>query len=440
MSNQKKQQQQQQQRMMLRPVAVFPPTPEDETSLADLQPSADKFKQSEQCEQTPQSAWTLDASTGPQRTSMVETPTWPSSYVALSRFEFEHGKGNDGTKVLLVEWDSAALPLPIPDATDAASSAAAARLWEWSIAWEGKANYNVLAVRDTSSNTVDKDSTVLRVYFLLPPGAQIPHLVTILYTRVASKDQSGRDDADPGNDPGGDQGEEPVELWTKPMPAIYPASLDPSGGGGGDGGGATSRLGVLHTLWAKQRLADLTAEIESEMKVNSESIGLQIALQEHDWIVDHFAVGEPSGTSASHHYLPSPESPMARQANPRSPVGGRLGEKLKGLKLATSPADLAAASQARKAAAMRASSSAHASHPPRSAAVLGVLGTLVGTHTAVDAAAVAPRSLDAVIQGTDAAAAGTTATDGGADGEDELFALPLSPRSPEMARSPFSIL
>ena len=49
--------------------------------------------------------------------NVVETPTSPSSAFTLSRFEFEAGtKGNEGTKILMVEWDARA-------ATDAASSA-----------------------------------------------------------------------------------------------------------------------------------------------------------------------------------------------------------------------------------------------------------------------------------------------------------------------------
>ncbi len=33
---------------------------------------------------------------------VVETPTSPSSALALSRFEFETDKGNEGTKILMV--------------------------------------------------------------------------------------------------------------------------------------------------------------------------------------------------------------------------------------------------------------------------------------------------------------------------------------------------
>ncbi len=44
----------------------------------------------------------------PERLSLVKTHTSPSSAIALSRFEFEADKGNEGTKILMVEWDSAA--------------------------------------------------------------------------------------------------------------------------------------------------------------------------------------------------------------------------------------------------------------------------------------------------------------------------------------------
>lgn len=49
-------------------------------------------------------------------------------------------------------------------------------------------------------------------------------------------------------------------------------------------------------------------------------------------------------------------------------------------------------------------------------------------------------SLDAII-GSGVAQAATAKVGGGDEAhEDELFALPMSPRSPEMKRSPFSIL
>ena len=41
----------------------------------------------------------------PEPLDVVETPTSPSSGLARSRFEFETDKRNEGTKILMVEWD-----------------------------------------------------------------------------------------------------------------------------------------------------------------------------------------------------------------------------------------------------------------------------------------------------------------------------------------------
>ncbi|CAK7202395.1 hypothetical protein SEUCBS139899_005118 [Sporothrix eucalyptigena] len=216
------------------------------------------------------------------------------------------------------------------------------------------------------------------------------------------------------------------------MPAIYPAGLGPDVD-------TTGGRGVLHTLWAKQRLVSLADEIEAEMKTNSESIGLQIALQEQDWVTEHFGIEGPNSPNANLPYLPSPESPTVRAAMPRSPIGGKLGEKLRGLKLATSPADLAAALWSKPTASTSNTRSAEAANAPKPG---GVLGPRPGLRTYVEPYAGFHSSLDAVIQ-DDHDARGNTdviASDNAADGEDELFALPLSPRSPEMARSPFSLL
>ncbi|EPE04697.1 hypothetical protein F503_06246 [Ophiostoma piceae UAMH 11346] len=326
---------------------------------------------------------------GPAHVGIIDSPTTPSSSSVLSRFEFENGKGNEGTKVLLVEWE--------------------AEGQEWTIDWDGRADYNMLAVGGEDTGQPGQDKTIRRVYFLMPPGALIPSQVQLRGTAVGSNNDEG------------------TVLWTRPMPAIYPASLGP----GEDGAG---KRGVLHTLWAQRRLADLMAEIEAEMQTNSESIGLQIAFQEQDWISDHFGVGERSGLGPadspsylpyhlqhegqhrglSQSALPSPRNPSARSAKARSPIGGKLGEKLKGLKLATSPSELAAVSQA-------------------SSSTLIVAHTSVGLPSGMN-------SLDAVVQGGGATSAPVGGASDGGDGEDELFALPLSPRSPEMTRSPFSFL
>ena len=240
---------------------------------------------------------------------VVETPTSPSSSLARSRFEFETDKRNEGTKILMVEWDD-----PGPGhGGDAAETGNGNGSNDWEVSWEGKGA--VLPVWDTGSET-DDSNNIHRVYFLLPPGSPVPSLIDI--TR---------------------RGGAGAILRTTPMPAIFPAGLTTAQQDAG-------LRGVLHTIWARRRLAELQAEIAAEMKANGESVGLEMAMQERQWIVDHFGLAPDDG----HPGIPQPTrlhipQSGAGPASPRSPLGGRLGEKLRGLKLATSPAELAAASQ-----------------------------------------------------------------------------------------------
>lgn len=48
-----------------------------------------------------------------------------SSSGALARFEFEAGRGNEGTKILMVEWEDE-------------EEGGEARTGDWEISWEGK--------------------------------------------------------------------------------------------------------------------------------------------------------------------------------------------------------------------------------------------------------------------------------------------------------------
>ena len=231
---------------------------------------------------------------------VVEAPTSPSSGLALSRFEFETGKGNEGTKIIMVEWD-------------VSGHDEKSQVSDWDISWDGK--QSALAVSDASSGS---SSSVRRVYFLLPTGAPVPALISI--TPKAAWENN------PVSGP---------VLRTKPMPAIFPAELTNKQQAG--------LRGVLHTIWAKQRLAELDAEIEVEMRTNDESVGLEMAAQERQWIVDHFGLGPDHGVpNNTKLYIPQP---APGPASPRIPIAGKLGEKLRGLKLSTSPAELAAASQ-----------------------------------------------------------------------------------------------
>lgn len=230
--------------------------------------------------------------------NVVETPTSPSSAFILSRFEFETGtKGNEGTKILMVEWDAAAA---------LGNAKAKASLDDWEVKWDGKEALAVLPIRDAET-----PESTCRIHFLLPPKAPIPTLITVSPTKST----------------------EAADLHTKPLPAIFPEGLINEDKG---------TRGVLHTIWAKSRLEQLEDEIVAEMKANGESVGLEMALQERQWIVDHF--GLQIDTSSAEAIPLSPRGVDASSpVSPRSPIGGRLGEKLRGLKLATSPAELAAA-------------------------------------------------------------------------------------------------
>lgn len=284
--------------------------------------------------------------------NVVETPTSPSAAFTLSRFEFQDGtKGNEGTKILMVEWDAtAALSATTgkealekgQDAeaahskdseTTALSSSAAgitADASDWDVKWDGKEVLtNVQPIRDA-----DTPPATCRLYFLLPPGAPIPALVTVSH-RGGRSDGAVAQDTPPAI----------PDLHAKPLPAIFPEGL------AGQDKGAR---GVLHTIWARARLGQLEAEIAAEMKSNGESVGLEMALQERQWIVDHFGLGPNGGADGSlgggigeggAGRLATQGGAPGSPASPRSPVGGRLGEKLKGLKLATSPAELAAAKE-----------------------------------------------------------------------------------------------
>lgn len=56
-------------------------------------------------------------------------PDGTISITALARFEFEAGKGNDGTKILMIEWE---------DDDDLGRCAASAdQGGSWHVAWEG---------------------------------------------------------------------------------------------------------------------------------------------------------------------------------------------------------------------------------------------------------------------------------------------------------------
>jgi len=203
---------------------------------------------------------------------------------ALVRFEFEAGRGNEGTKILMVEWEE----------EDSHSSSTEESSGDWEVSWEGKTT--LLSARDGAEDRLH------RIYFLLGPGISIPPVV-----KLARKKGSAP----------------PLEV--KPLPAIFPAEL-------GLRGTAAGRRGILHTRYAKQRLAALQKEIEREMRTNGEGIGLEIAMQEKQWLEDNFGIG-PRAVDA-----------LASPTSPKTPGAGRLAERLRGLKLGTSASELSGSS------------------------------------------------------------------------------------------------
>jgi hypothetical protein len=164
---------------------------------------------------------------------------------------------------------------------------------DWEVSWEGKST--VLSARDGAEGRLH------RVYFLIPPGASIPRIVKVA--------QAGG-----------------KTLQTNPLPAIFPPEL-------GASATTSGKLGVLHTVYAKQRLSVLQKEIELEMKTNGEGVGLEMAMQEKQWIEENFGVGPRVINDQD--YTTSPIS-----ASPKTPGGSRITEKLRGLKLGTSDSEL----------------------------------------------------------------------------------------------------
>jgi len=344
----------------------------------------------------------------------VESPSLTSGN-ALARFEFEPGRSSkDGTKVLMVEWEE--------DATTREVGG------EWEITWEGKKTVLPAKEQETAEEEGEGEvpAAVNRLYFLLGPGIPIP---TVVNLRKATA----------------------VSWHTSPLPAIFAPEL-----------GATAtqegKKGVLHTIWAKKRLQVLQHEIDSESRTNTEGIGLEMAAAEKEWIERNFGV-------ASKLSMPTPPLPQS----PRSPGGGRLLDKLKGLKLGTGAQDLTA----HNTAGTDSSNPAPANNnnnplsPETSDVAVGSFGcftALKGPPPTSTLAAKPPQrtfvpqrqqhgmmgSLNALAGGggnggSEAGFSRPTEARKQEDDDDEdeandndLFALPMSPRSPEMTKSPFS--
>jgi hypothetical protein len=332
----------------------------------------------------------------------VESPSL-STPSARARFEFEDGQGNKGTKILMVEWED-------DDTTKDISGS-------WTVAWENKSH--VLPAEEkcvSSPESANPESSASgrqashRLYFLLPAHKQIPTTINLTLNPT--------------------DGSIPPVLWkTNPLPAIFPPGLsDATVEGRGKG--------VLHTMWAKKRLQTLEREIEEEAKQNCEGIALQIAIGEKEWILENFGISMRTRSPPPLQIRPVPHDGPLSPMTPISPGGSRLTEKLRGLKLQTT-------------AESRASEQSLASPDDDDVAVpicQKKREKLVAEHVSAPVTArVVPKPSSFLTQSSSASMmslgsvlAGQSYEPPQRDEEDELFALPLSPRSPEMLKSPFS--
>jgi hypothetical protein len=332
------------------------------------------------------------------------TPDTLKGVTALARFEFEAGRGNDGTKVMMVEWQ---------DDTSRHQHGS------WHVSWSGKRT--VFPADDRPSDKIR------RSYFLLAPGATVPPHLTLAYQPVANAETAPA---------------EPLSMTVKPLPAIFTPEL-----------GATAKTsgkkGVLHTIWAKKRLQSLEKEIVSEQEHNLEGIALEMAVAERHWIQDNFGLQSRPGTlDISATASAQPAAPVSPSLNAPLTPNSRLSEKLKGLSLGTSEKDLAAK-------ANTITSDLHPLSPEVSDMAYSSFSAFRAGPASPKSASAAPRRMvaqsppAAILQQQAAEESGhslnfisniSNSVSGGStsDDPDDLFAVALSPRSPDIAKSPFS--
>ena len=329
---------------------------------------------------------------------------------------------------------------------------------DWEISWEGKRT--VLPAREqadaTTKDTNATDVPVNRLYFLLGAGVAVPTTVRLQKGNI---------------------------IWrTNPLPAIFSPEL-----------GATARAagkkGVLHTIWAKKRLQVLQKEIDAEARDNMEGVGFEMAVAEKEWIEANFGVlAKPSGVVVP---VQQESGTLNSPTSPRSPGGGRLMEKLKGLRIGTTTEALSPGGSAPKPAPESVDTFNPLS-PESSDVAVGSFGAFAALKGMPNQATLAAKPAQPPSTTTNNApqlsqpqqrrvqahnppdsfaaqqrqaglgslnALGSTAPGIGgfssfeettfsrptapplsssAQDEDDLFALPMSPRSPEMTKSPFS--
>lgn len=318
------------------------------------------------------------------------------SVTALARFEFEPGKGNEGTKVMMVEWQD-------DDQTRSKSG-------KWHVSWTGKRT--VFPADDTPSDNIR------RVYFLLPPAAIVPPHVTLAYHLPGEPSQPAST---------------PLTMTVNPLPAIFTPEL-------GATAKASGRKGVLHTIWAKKRLSVLEKEIKREEEFNLEGVALEMAISEKLWIETNFCLASKPLALDLSNVSKSPGGPTSPGIqSPRSPGGRRLSEKLKGLSLGTSEKDLAVRGL---------NTTVREDHPlsPEASDVAhSAFGAFRQTSTVPQSTlgkkmmAQAPPDHIRKQQESRTSSLDVFSDNPSEPIDDDLFAVGLSPRSPDDPKSPFSL-
>ncbi|WEW59735.1 hypothetical protein PRK78_005215 [Emydomyces testavorans] len=352
----------------------------------------------------------------------LETPRVPhklQSLTALARFEFEAGKGNEGTKILMVEWED-------DDLTRSP-------VGSWHVSWEQK---NTVLPADDRTN-----DHIRRCYFLLPPGTTIPPVISLTYEPPPNSAETVKGHRD--------------SIQINPLPAIFPPEL-----------GATARTagkkGVLHTIWAKKRLQVLENEIKEESKHNMEGVALAMALQEKEWIEANFGVaGRLPAVQPTLSLSTNLNSVGMSPRSPLSPGGSRLSEKLKGLRLETSEKDLAKRVAANTSATSSTDPDLHPLSPDEPDVAISSFNSFASTPVHITPqpqqqlqtrtiSHAPPESIQDSHAQIHAFASlsmhpihnirhnNTSSSGPDIDSGDGLFAKALSPRSPDIPRSPFS--
>ncbi|EFW15937.1 hypothetical protein D8B26_004269 [Coccidioides posadasii str. Silveira] len=342
------------------------------------------------------------------------------SLTALARFEFEAGKGNEGTKILMVEWED-------DDVTRSPVGL-------WHVSWDKKRT--VLPADDRTNDHVR------RCYFLLPPGATVPPVITLTYEPPPNSAETVKKNGD--------------SIQINPLPAIFSPEL-----------GATARTagkkGVLHTIWAKKRLQVLDKEIREESQHNSEGVALAMALQEKEWIEANFGVVARPAMPALNVSTNIGSVPLSPRT-PLSPGGSKLSEKLKGLRLETSEKDLARRVTANPPAPSDTNADLHPLSPDEPDVAISSFNSFANTPVhfspqqqqqqqppplAKAISLVPPASIQDQQSQLNTFASvsmhpihnfknGSFSGAAEIDSGEGLFAKALSPRSPDIPRSPFS--